>query len=41
MAVPELLARAASIELATDTVTYRQNVVLRGLRRLVVSLVPA
>ncbi|MGP8060409.1 MAG: cytochrome P450 [Acidimicrobiales bacterium] len=41
VAVPELLARAASIELATDTVTYRQNVVLRGLRALVVSLVPA
>ena len=41
VAVPELLARAASIELATDTVTYRQNVVLRGLHALVVSLVPA
>jgi cytochrome P450 len=41
VAIPELLRRARSIELATERVTYRENVVLRGLADLPVHLTPA
>lgn len=38
VALDELVRRAGTIELATDTVTYRENVVLRGLAELPVRL---
>ena len=38
VALPELLGRAKSIELATDELTYRDNLVLRGLKSLPVRL---
>ncbi len=41
VALPELLRRAASIELATGSVAYRENVVLRALRALPVRLAAA
>ncbi|MHB8220385.1 MAG: cytochrome P450 [Acidimicrobiales bacterium] len=41
VALTELLRRTARVELATDHVTFRQNVVLRGLADLPVRLVPA
>jgi len=41
VALPALVRRAGSIELATDLVTYRENVVLRGMTALPVRLAPA
>ncbi len=38
VAIPALLRRAGSIELATGRVRYRENVVLRGLAALPVRL---
>lgn len=41
VALTELIRRASVIDLATDRVRYRTNVVLRGLAELPVTLVPA
>jgi cytochrome P450 len=41
VALPALLRRCAGIELRTEAVTYRANVILRGLVELPVHLTPA
>ena len=38
VALPELLGRAKSLELATDRLVYRDNLVLRGLKTLPVRI---
>jgi hypothetical protein len=38
IALPRLLERTASLELLSDRVTYRDNVVLRGLAELPVHM---